>query len=67
VAAWNFLVGLNTAFALRAVPALWQAKRAWSSPMTSSSAAVKLEATKAFWLLRSEIDKKPFLFDAKVA
>ena len=67
MAVWNFLVGLNTAFALGAVPALWRAKRAWSSLMISSSAAVKQEATKAFWLLRSEIDKKPFLFDAKVA
>jgi len=36
---WNSLVGLKTAFALRAAPALWRANRAWSSPMISSAAA----------------------------
>ena len=37
-AVWNSLVGLNTALALRAAPALWRANRAWSSPMISSAA-----------------------------
>ena len=37
-AVWNSLVGLNTAFALRAAPALWRANRAWSWPMISSAA-----------------------------
>jgi len=36
---WNSLVGLNTALALKAAPALWRANRAWSSPMFSSVAA----------------------------
>ena len=31
-AVWNSLVGLKTAFALRAAPALWRANRVWSSP-----------------------------------
>ena len=30
LAVWNSLVGLNTAFALRAAPALWRANKAWS-------------------------------------
>ena len=37
-AAWNSLVGLKTAFALRAAPAHAPANRAWSSPMISLAA-----------------------------
>ena len=38
-AVWNSLVGLNTAFALSAAPALCRANRTWSSPINSSAAA----------------------------
>jgi len=53
-AARNSFVGLNTAFALRAGPALWRANGAWSSPMIASAAASGIR-----WPLNFELNALP--------